>query len=86
MPERLYKPEEIAPKLAERYQPLAEIDPDHVIAVPGVGALTRERALYHLRKADEEGQAISRHFAGNTEKYLQSIDRKSTRLNSSHRL
>lgn len=72
MSERLFIPKDLAPKLAEHYLPLAKIDPDHVITVPGVGALTRAQALIHLQKADVEGQAISIHFAGNTEKYLKS--------------
>lgn len=72
MSERLFKPKELAPKLAAHYQSLAEIDPDHVIIVPNVGALTRAQALNHLREADVEGQVISIHFAGNTEKYLES--------------
>lgn len=65
-----YNPKELAHELAVHYQPLAGIDPDHVITVPNVGALTRAEALKHLREADVEGQVISMHFASNTEKYL----------------
>lgn len=73
MLERLYEPKKLAPRLAEHYQPLANTDPEHVIAVPGVGALTRSQALHHLQSANDEGQAICIHFATNTVNYL--IDR-----------
>lgn len=65
-----YNPKELAPKLAVLYRRLAEINPDHVIIVPGIGALNRTAVLEHLQKADDEGQAIGLHFATNTEKHL----------------